>query len=310
MTPHPILVALAVALLIVGMIYLVHRLSRPSKHTLDDWRRSRVKTGSLRVLFVGDSFVFKNNMPSILQSLLGVGSIVNMQVKPGRTLSDAYKSSDARNAVSSGTYDYLVLQDQSTNPLYDVNDFSTAVQNFITLNAGKAKVILFEPWINNSNSALYGKGSSGFCKKLGLCDSTGNGSNPQIVQAAVKQIFQKEASQLGSAASVIYLGEAFMSAGDLRESLLMTTCDDVHPSLAGSYFIALLFYRFLMGTTDFSGLPSTYTGCDDCAAGTGCLDCCANIGKKCGSCTLVNSTIDASTMTTLKNMAQTAPING
>src|SRR6476646_8429864 len=71
-----------------------------------------------RVLFLGNSYTYFNDMPAILAELAKAGhqcTVETRMVAPGgKTLKDHWESSASREALNSQSWDFVVLQDQST----------------------------------------------------------------------------------------------------------------------------------------------------------------------------------------------------
>ena len=71
-----------------------------------------------RVLFLGNSYTYFNDVPAILSGLAKAGhqcTVETRMVAPGgKTLKNHWESSTSREALNSQTWDFVVLQDQST----------------------------------------------------------------------------------------------------------------------------------------------------------------------------------------------------
>src|SRR5215471_15592197 len=73
---------------------------------------------SIRVLFIGNSYTYFNNLPEIFTKLAQSGhqgKVETMMAAPGGwRLKDHWEKGDALKALHEGKWDYVVLQDQST----------------------------------------------------------------------------------------------------------------------------------------------------------------------------------------------------
>src|ERR1044071_130498 len=71
-----------------------------------------------RVLFLGNSYTYFNNLPAIVSELAKAGhqcTVETRMIAPGgKTLRDHWDSSASREALNSEAWDFVVLQDQST----------------------------------------------------------------------------------------------------------------------------------------------------------------------------------------------------
>src|SRR5689334_7065743 len=73
----------------------------------------------LRILFVGNSYTFINDLPATLTSLAKSGGHqvqTGMAAEGGFFLSDHVKSADTINLITSSEWDFVVLQEQSQIP--------------------------------------------------------------------------------------------------------------------------------------------------------------------------------------------------
>src|SRR5690348_13204313 len=76
------------------------------------------RTCTTRVLFLGNSYTYFNNVPAIVSELAKAGhqcTVETRMIAPGgKTLRDHWESSASRQALDSQAWDFVVLQDQST----------------------------------------------------------------------------------------------------------------------------------------------------------------------------------------------------
>ena len=91
-----------------------------SKTTLPAAQKGSEKTRACvtRVLFLGNSYTYFNNLPALVSELAKAGhqcQVETRMVAPGgKRLQDQWESSAAHEALNSQTWDFVVLQDQST----------------------------------------------------------------------------------------------------------------------------------------------------------------------------------------------------
>ena len=110
----------------------------------------------IRILMIGDSYTFKNNMPSIFQSILGHKYQVDSHVIPKLNLTVAYNDQNVKNMIINGKYNFVILQEHSARIIMATKSFKEAVQNFITLiNNTGSHPVLFEPWAYTDNHPDY-----------------------------------------------------------------------------------------------------------------------------------------------------------
>src|SRR5690242_17030088 len=77
-----------------------------------------IKPCVTRVLFLGNSYTYFNDLPAIFSELAKAGdqcTVETRMVAPGgKRLKDHWDSSASHEALNSQTWDFVVLQDQST----------------------------------------------------------------------------------------------------------------------------------------------------------------------------------------------------
>ena len=72
---------------------------------------------TLRVLFVGNSLVYVNNLPAVLRAVAGaqpVPVVIDTQtfVAPGGTVAERWSDGHAADALAAGQWDFVVLQER------------------------------------------------------------------------------------------------------------------------------------------------------------------------------------------------------
>ena len=78
------------------------------------------RSRSVNLLFIGNSFTQRNNLPELLAELAAVRnlSVTHELISVGgASLRTHWNSGRAANAIATGGYDYVVLQEQSTLPV-------------------------------------------------------------------------------------------------------------------------------------------------------------------------------------------------
>ncbi len=79
-------------------------------------------TKKMRVLFIGNSYTYVNDLPRMLKGLMAVKAIdlETRRVTPGCCMLAAHwKSTDTRKAIAEGPWDYVVIQEQSQMPVFN-----------------------------------------------------------------------------------------------------------------------------------------------------------------------------------------------
>lgn len=183
-------------------------------------RRTRVVR--VRILFIGNSFTARNNLPALLARLASErGTMVEHRLisAGGASLRQHLNGGTALAAIAEGTYDIVVLQEQSTLPGRNATRMHESVRDFhAAIEHSGARTALYMTWARRNS--------------------------PQA-QQAITAAYATIAAELG--ATLVPVGmvwERFLSAHDRP---FLHDADDSHPALAGSYLAACVFLISLLG---------------------------------------------------------------
>lgn len=191
---------------------------------------------TVTVMFAGNSLTFVNDLPAMLVNLASSdpGNPVRLQVKgetyPNATLDYVRTNTQALAWAQAHHPDYVVLQEHSY--WYDTGYYAaswTVEQWKHDLRPLHARPLLFEVWVN------------------------GDGSDPVGETRKAAETTKRLGRDLGL--DVIEVGEAFQAARETKGAPEVLGSDHHHPSVAGTYLAALVFYRHLTGR---SGAEATY----------------------------------------------------
>lgn len=174
-----------------------------------------------RVLFIGNSFTARNNLPGLLTSLVSAGGKGDLEHElisaGGASLRMHLNKGEAQQRMQDTHWDYVVLQEQSTLPIKNgrraienIRDFDTCIKE-----AG-AQTVLYMTWARQDA--------------------------PQT-QDALAQIYTQAGHELN--APVVPVGLAWQHCLGKASDLVLHDQDKSHPSLAGSYLTACTFYTTL-----------------------------------------------------------------
>lgn len=192
----------------------------------------------LRVLFVGNSYIYYNDLPSVIGDLATAAHesrpFVAEQVLVGAaTLERHLALGDAMSAIRRGGWDVVVLQEQSTRPinnpalmLRDARTIADAVKKI------GAKLVWYETWAKEIDPWTQ--------------DSLTHGYHRAAAATGGKVAHVGEAWAAFRAAETVPAG---------THSALFVA-DGSHPSEAGTYLAASVFYATLYGRSPV-GLPAT-----------------------------------------------------
>ena len=182
----------------------------------------------MRVLFVGNSHTYYNDMPYLFAELLrasGRAAEIAMLTRGGESLSGHAANEQTRFNILYGDYDWVILQ-QVSSGFPPLAEYLEALQ-------------ILTAWCREAGSrcGLF----------MNFAAPTGT---PPLAQ--MRTVVLAAAQRLSL--PVARVGEAFAQAAALP-GVELYDADRHHPSPAGSYLIALTMLRDLIGI-DVRGLPA------------------------------------------------------
>jgi len=184
----------------------------------------------LRVLFIGNSLTYSNDLPLIVEALAKAGRqniYVDSVTFGGFSLDDHWSNGEAPNAISSEKWDVVVLQHgPSTLPASRVELRNSAKKFDKIIRQAGARPALYMVWPELERSAFFD---------------------------AVRESYSLAASDVDGI--FIPAGEAWRAAWRRDPKAPLYSNDDFHPSAAGSYAAALSIYGMLFGR-ELKGLPA------------------------------------------------------
>jgi hypothetical protein len=177
-------------------------------------------SASVRVLFIGNSFTARNDLPGLIAELAaarGRGLEHRLISAGGASLRQHWNAGDALQAIRDGQYDYVVLQEQSTLPVKNAKRMHANVRLFDeAIKAAGAKTALYMTW-----SRL---------------------SAPEA-QQAITDAYAGIGRELG--ATVVPVGLAWQRFLRQHDRPVLHDKDQSHPTLAGTYLAACVFLAVL-----------------------------------------------------------------
>jgi hypothetical protein len=176
----------------------------------------------LRVLFIGNSYTYFNNLPELLSELAASANPskmleAQMIVRGGATLKMHWEEGAALKALQQGKWDYVVLQEQSTLPITDPATMHKYARFFdAEIKKAGAKTIFHLTWARQHQ--------------------------PEN-QVKLNDAYFTIAKELK--ALVAPVGVAWEKAFKEDAKRVFHTEDKSHPNAAGSYMAACVFYALI-----------------------------------------------------------------
>lgn len=192
--------------------------------------------GPLRVLFIGNSYTYENNLPGMVEAMgeaAGVRIEVASSIGGGMTLEDHWAGGTgaAVRLIESGRFTHVVLQEQSERPLVDRAGFLAPARELgqAVLRAGSAPVF-FVTW-----ARAYA---------------------PET-QAGLTDAYREAARITGAALAPV--GPTWAAARALYPELPLYAGDGSHPAPEGTYVAGLVMFAALTARSP-QGLPGELSG--------------------------------------------------
>lgn len=200
----------------------------------------------LRVLFIGNSYTYFNNLPEILEQLSQASKgrrriKTAMVVAGGATLDRHWNTAAARQALTNGPWDYVVLQEQSSlgvpltiNGVPRITDWSrfhgSARLWAAEIKKAGAKTVFFLTWA---------------------------ATVAPEEQSNLTYAYMTIARELGAVVAPVGMAWQRMHRENPKVNLYFR--DGAHPGPPGSYLSACVLYATLIGRSP-AGLPSRIIG--------------------------------------------------
>jgi PKD repeat protein len=205
---------------------------------------SNIKAQPKKILFVGNSYVYTNNLPLVLYNLAlsnGDTIIYDSSAPGGYTFLQHTTNATTLSKINAQAWDYVVLQEQSQKPAFSPSQvqaetfpYAAQLNDLILANDSCTQTVFFMTWGRKygdaTNCAIYPP----------LC--TFEGMQGRLRQSYVEMADDNEAL-------VSPVGEAFKYSRMADSTINLYTVDNSHPSVAGTYLAACTFYATLFETS-------------------------------------------------------------
>ena len=190
------------------------------------------------VLFLGNSYTYFNGtLPAMIDSIAaskGDLLVHDMNAPGGYTLESHSTNATSLEKIQAGGWDYVVLQDQSQRPSFppeyiddNVLPFADSLNQIIHQYNPNAETMFFMTWGKENGDV---ENCSSFPI---LCTYNGNQKRLTETYIEMSQIYNTKVSPVGVAWKVLR---------DSLPGLNLYAGDGSHPSIAGTYLGACVFY--------------------------------------------------------------------
>jgi hypothetical protein len=205
---------------------------------------------SLEVLFLGNSFISKNYLPAIFQSLSnaqGKHPHVDNYTPLGYTLQQHSEDSITLDKISMIDWDIIILQEQGQIPSYDpgrdtlMYPYAVMLDSFIHACHPCAKTLFFLTWANKNGD-------------VDILQQGGTDSY-DAMQQRLTDGYTEIADSTG--ATIIPVGAAWKTAREQFPDFELYDTGNILPSLYGSYLAGCVVFTAIYGE---SCTGNSYTG--------------------------------------------------
>ncbi len=177
-------------------------------------------TPALNLLFIGNSFTARNNLPGMLEKLAAERgqAVRHMLISAGGApLKRHWNAGAAAEAIASGQFTHVVLQEQSTLPIKSAPRMHESVRLFdAAIKAAGARTVLYLTWARRHT--------------------------PET-QAAITAAYREIGKELN--ALVVPAGVAWEQYLHKYDEPELHDKDNSHPTSAGTYLAACVFFAKL-----------------------------------------------------------------
>lgn len=191
---------------------------------------ARCEADCTRVLFLGNSYTYVNDLPDTFAKLARSGGHqveTGMVAQGGWTLTDLLNSGDVSDALATGPWDYVVLQEQSQIPSVEwsrTNEMYPSARSLVwNIRNANATPVFFLTWAHRD----------GFPEN-GLPDYAS-------MQDQINFGYYGIAGELN--VPVAPVGVAWSAVHGSHPEIALWQDDGSHPTKAGTYLAACVFYR-------------------------------------------------------------------
>ncbi len=191
-----------------------------------------------KVLFLGNSYTYVNDLPSIIDSLANAdgNDLIHDQNTPGGyTLEEHSTNATSLAKISSQNWDFVVIQEQSQRPAFSPSQVATEVYPYakilndsVVANDSCSETLFFMTWGRQNGDQTNCQYYPPICTYEGMQ----HGLRNSYLQMGVDNY-----------ASVSPVGMAWKKVREItNDTINLYSSDESHPSIYGSYLAACVFY--------------------------------------------------------------------
>ena len=210
------------------------------------------------VLFIGNSYTYVNDLLSLtalVANSLGDSLSYGMVAPGGYTLEGHSTNTQTINEINSENWDYVVLQEQSQRPSFppsqvasEVLPYAEILDSLIHENDSCSTTLFFMTWGRKNGDQQNCQFYPPICTYAGM-------------QQRLRESYLLMGQMFG--AEVAPVGAAWQQVRINHPTLELYDADESHPSMAGSYVAACVFYSSIFHKSPVgAAYPNNLTAAD------------------------------------------------
>jgi hypothetical protein len=190
-----------------------------------------------RVLFIGNSYIYTNNLPQVLKDIAlsnGDDVIFDNSTPGGHTFQQHSTNATTLSKIAQGNWDYIILQEQSQRPAFPISQVQTEVFPYAAYLDSLAKaqnpcatVMYYMTWGRKNGDASNCQFFPPLCTYAGM-------------DSLLRLRYQMMADDNSSEISPV--GPVWNYIRTSYPSIELYSSDESHPNSTGTYAAALSFY--------------------------------------------------------------------
>lgn len=209
-----------------------------------------------KVLFIGNSYIYSNNIPELLKQLAlskGDTLVYDQNVPGGYTFQQHSVDATTLNKIKSQQWDIVILQEQSQRPAFnpsqvssDTYPYARKLDSLVRANNPCTETMFYMTWGRKNGDASNCGVYPPICTYEGM-------------QQRLRESYMQMTDD--NNAVVTPVGVAWKVVRDSLPAIDLYISDESHPSQHGSYLVACVFYASIfhktpMGSSYLGNLPA------------------------------------------------------
>lgn len=202
---------------------------------------------SVKILWIGNSYTFFNDVPAMVQSLGALNGLPNSPtrvLKGGERLKGHLENPVLHEEIKKGGWDFVVIQENSSLPAYSTQFVAEEVKPYAAEIDSLVKV--YTPNANTIYYMTWGHKNGNIRQTDYPLDDSYEDMQARLITSYTEMAFEND----GLLAPV---GRAWREVRRNHPEIELYTEDNFHPSLAGSYLVANTIFATILGK-DFKPL--------------------------------------------------------